>query len=68
MGKLGVVLFAACVIVGLYLLNSTLDIIPLPPVITGAIDIPLKIIGGVLVIVGGFLMIKFGKKKDSISA
>ena len=62
MGKLGLFLFAICVIVGLYFLNSALSLIALPSAFN-VIDTPLKIIGAILLVVGGFFMIKLGKKK-----
>jgi uncharacterized membrane protein len=63
MGKLGVFLFVVCLIVGLYFLNSALSIITLPAAIAG-IDSSLRIIGGILIVIGGFFMFKLGKKKE----
>ena len=63
MGKLGVFLFAVCFVIGLYFLNSSFDVIKLPVAIAG-IDSSLRIIGGILIIVGGFFMMKLGKKKE----
>jgi hypothetical protein len=66
MGKLGVFLFAICLVVGLYFLNSSFDVVTLPAAIIG-IDSSLRIIGGVLIIIGGFFMIKLGKEKEKKS-
>lgn len=56
-------LFVLCGFIGLYNLNSVLSFVALPAMIVNAIDIPLRIIGAVLIIVGGFLMIKLGKTR-----
>ncbi len=65
MGKLGVVLFAACIIVAAYLLNSALDVVALPAFFAG-IDVSLRIVAAILLLFCGFIVaIKLGKKTDS---
>lgn len=69
MGKLGIFLFVICLVVAFYFWNSAFsNAINIPAGIMGTIDTPFKIIGGVLLIFGGFLMIKLGKKKGDIPA
>ncbi len=51
------------VLAGAYFLNSALSFIPLPAALS-IIDVPVKIVGGILTIIGGFFMLKLGKKKE----
>lgn len=65
MGKLGVFLCILSIIAGLYFLNSGFDnAAKLPSIITN-LDVPLRLIGGALLIAGGFCMTKLGKKKEA---
>ena len=62
MGKLGVFLFVICSIAGLYFLNLAFNVITIPSFFS-VVDVPIKIIGGLLLIYGGFRMIPLGKKR-----
>ncbi|MDO8528312.1 MAG: hypothetical protein Q7S06_00270 [Nanoarchaeota archaeon] len=63
MGNLGILLCALSGLAGLYFLNSALNFVTIPAALS-VVDIPVKIVGGILTIIGGIFMLKVGKKKE----
>jgi len=56
--KVGGILFFASLVVGLYSLNLGFNFVTVPETVSSVIAKPLAIVGGILLIVGGFFSMK----------
>lgn len=56
--KIGGVLFFASLVVGLYFLNLGFKLVVIPESISSVITTPMNVVGGILLIIGGFFSMR----------